>query len=229
MSDRGTTEAIAVGVLVTLATAAVIGFAFSPERAGQPSLLIAIGGLYAVLAAAAIYRMRARGELAKQMRPHSGDLTLGALTAALMYGVATAGHMALTGRGSPREGWIMRIYLQIGDPEIEGRVLVSAAVFGIAALEEIAWRGLVFRALKGKLSDARAWLVTTLLYAAAHLPTLFLLADPTAGPNPMLIAAALGCGLAWGRIALRTDRLTPAIFSHALFSWAVVEFPIWRP
>jgi hypothetical protein len=29
-------------------------------------------------------------------------------------------------------------------------------------------------------------------------------------------------------LALRIGRLGPSLFSHAIFSWAVVEFPLWR-
>jgi len=223
-------EAIAIALVVTLATTVMLAFAFNPERAGEPSVLGAIGGLYVVLGAAALYRMFTRGELAQQMRPRTGDLALGAATAALMYGVTMAVHLAVTGPSSPRVGWIMRLYLQIGDPSTEAQqLIVSVAVFLIAGLEEIAWRGLVLPAIAAPLDQPRAWLITTLLYAAAHIPTCFLLADTTAGLNPLVVAAALGCGLVWGRIAIRTQRLVPAIFAHALFSWAIVEFPIWRP
>lgn len=222
-------EAIVTSVAVTLATAAAITYAFDPARAGSAALLVAIGALYVVLGAATFYRLYARGELAEQMKPRYGDLALGAAAAGLLYGVATAGHLAITGPGSPRVGWIMRLYLQIGDPDAEGQVLVGASVFLIAALEEITWRGLVMRALEGPMGQTRAWLASTLLYTAAHLPTLFLLADARAGYNPLLVLAALGCGLVWGRIAIRADRLVPAIFAHALFSWAIVEFPVWRP
>jgi membrane protease YdiL (CAAX protease family) len=123
----------------------------------------------------------------------------------------------------------MRLYLQIGDPDAEGQVLVGASVFLIGALEEVTWRGLVLRELAIPGGETRAWLLSTALYMAAHLPTLFLLSDPRAGLNPLLVMASLGCGLVWGRIAIRADRLVPAIFAHALFSWAIVEFPVWRP
>jgi hypothetical protein len=67
------------------------------------------------------------------------------------------------------------------------------------------------------------------LFALAHVPTCFLLGDPTGGYNPMLVGAALGCGIVWGYLVKRTGRLAPAIFCHAFFSWSVLEFPIWRP
>jgi hypothetical protein len=30
-------------------------------------------------------------------------------------------------------------------------------------------------------------------------------------------------------MVLRTGRLTPAILAHALFSWSIIEFPLWQP
>ena len=45
----------------------------------------------------------------------------------------------------------------------------------------------------------------------------------------VLVAAALGGGLVWGHLYNRTGRLGPSLFAHALFSWAIVDFPLWRP
>ena len=123
----------------------------------------------------------------------------------------------------------MRIYLQLGDPADQNRHLIGGFVFLIAAMEEITWRGLVMRSLEGPFGRGRAWLVAAILFAVAHGPTFFLLGDPTGGYNPMLVGAALGCGILWGYMAIRTKRLAPAIFCHAFFSWSVLEFPIWRP
>lgn len=222
-------EAVAYAVVVTLAAAAAVSFAFNPERAGKSVSLVPLAAVYALASGAALYRLHRRGELGREMRPHSGDLTLGAITGAILYGVATLGHLAITSRGSPREGWIMRLYLQLGDPADEDHMLLSAAVFVIAALEEITWRGLVMRSLEDPLNPKRALVLSTLLFTLAHVPTVVLLADPMAGPNPLIVGAALGCSLVWGFIAMRYRRLLPGIFAHALFSWAVVEFPVWRP
>jgi hypothetical protein len=215
--------------MVTLGVAAAISFTFNPERAGKPVALLVLGIVYALFTAVALGRLHLRGDLRDELRPRGGDLALGAVTAALLYGVAMVAHLMITGPGSPRTGWIMRLYLQLGDPSVSVHMLRSAAVFGVAALEEITWRGLVMRSLEDALDEKRAWLLSTLLFAVAHVPTVYLLADASAGLNPLIVLAAFGCSLVWGFIALRYRRLVPAIFAHALFSWAVVEFPIWRP
>ena len=58
-----------------------------------------------------------------------------------------------------------------------------------------------------------------LLYALAHVPTLFTLADPSAGKNPLLVLAALGGGLCWSFLVERTGRLLPSLLAHAVFSY----------
>lgn len=222
-------EAVTVAAGVTLATGVVMSFAFDPQRAGTPAMLIAIGLLYAGLTLLALHRLRQRGELEHRFRPAGGDLTLGAFTAGLLYGAAHLVEHAIASRGTPQEAWVMRLYLQLGDPQAVGRVLVGGAVFVVAALEEIVWRGLVMRSLEAVLERRRALALTSVLFALAHLPTLYLLRDPSAGLNPLIVIAALGCGTVWGIVYLRSTRLVPAIFAHAFFSWAIVEFPIWRP
>ena len=222
-------EAISVAVGVTLATGIVIAFAFDSRRAGTRSMLIALGLFYAVIGAFALRRLDQRGELRSRLRPVSGDFTLGAVVAGALYGVAHLVDQLVASHGSIREAWIIRVYLQAGDPNAPGHVVVGGAVFLIAAIEELVWRGLVMRTLEAVYGARSALIVTSLLYALAHVPTLYLLRDPVAGLNPLVVLAALGCGTVWGLVYLRTERLVPALFAHALFSWAVVEFPIWRP
>jgi membrane protease YdiL (CAAX protease family) len=68
------------------------------------------------------------------------------------------------------------------------------------------------------------------LYAIAHVPTLWALKDINAGPNPVLVMAALGCGLVWGYMARRFERLVPGMISHVLFDWTVMMmFRLWGP
>jgi hypothetical protein len=192
-------------------------------------MLGAMGLLYGVLGTLTVLRLRRRDELWDALRPASGDVTIGALVGAVLYGVAMAVHMLVTAPPSPRSAWIMSLYASLGDPDAEGRLVLGGVVFLIAALEELTWRGLVMRVLTDPLGPIRAWLLSALLFGVAHLPTLFLLGDPRVGPNPLLVAAGIAYSLVWGRVAMRMGRLPPAILAHALFTWSVFEFPIWRP
>lgn len=231
-SDRGTPvpprQAMSLAFGVTIATGAVITYAFDPARAGQGAMLGAIGALYALLTAVALVRLSRRGQLQQRFRPVSGDMTLGALTAGLLYGAGRIVLLVLAGHGSPREAWLVRLYLQIGDTEAAGHWVVGGAVFAVAALEEIVWRGLVMRTLEDAMGARKALLYSALLFALAHVPTAYLLRDPLVGLNPLIVLAAFGCSLVWGGLVLRTGRLVPAVLAHALFSWSMIEFPMWR-
>ncbi len=232
-AERG--QAIAIAATVTLAGALAARVGLDPDRGGQPVVLGAFGLAYGALAIAAVVRLRRRGE-AFLLRPASGDISLGAASAALLYALAMASRLAIAPQGTPREAWIVRLYLQLGEsealhllerPEASGPML-GVAVLLVAAAEELAWRGLVLRSLESAFGTRRAVAISLALYVIANAPSAMLLRDPTAGPNPLLVIAALGGGLVWTGLYLRRGRLLPAVFSHALFTWAMVEFPLWH-
>lgn len=232
----GRRTAYLLAASITIATALVMRFAFGPSAAGRPEMFASIGCLYGLVTIAAIVRMRRRGELGPLLQPKTGDVSLGAFAALLLYGLSLAGRTIVAPRGSPSEGWLVRLYLQItgpgatiGGPSDMERLLTATAVFAIAGLEEVVWRGVVMRSLEPHLGARAALVASSALFALAHLPTVTLLADPVAGPNPLVVAAAFGCGLSWGAIYLRIGRLAPAVLAHAFYSWAVYEFPLWRP
>ncbi|HRI63476.1 MAG TPA: CPBP family intramembrane metalloprotease [Polyangium sp.] len=227
LPETTTQTAVVVAGGVTVASAAAVGFAFS--HPDSPWMLGSMGVVYAALAGLTVRRLWNRGELDEQLRPRAGDLSIGALVAALLYAVAMAVHLVVTSPPSPRSAWIMQIYAALGDPSSEYRHAIGGVVFLVAALEELVWRGLVMRVLSEKLGWLRGWLLQAALFGLAHAPTLVLLGNPMAGPNPLLVAAGFAYSLVWGRLAMRLDRLPPALFAHALFTWGVFEFPIWRP
>jgi membrane protease YdiL (CAAX protease family) len=212
---------------VALCDLAAVAFAFQPTRSGA-ELIGTLMVMYAVLGVVAIHRVYRRGRARRYLMPHAGDLAFGAIVGVVLYFGAMLAHTVLSARGTPQEAWIMRVYLLVGDPATASPLLgLSVAV--VAGLEEITWRALVQGTLEEALSPLAAVIITALLFTLAHLPTVFLLGDPTAGPNPLVALAAFGCSLVWGYLTIRTKRLAPAFFAHVMFSWAIVEFPIWRP
>lgn len=221
--------ALPLVVAVTVVVGLALRYAFHADRAGEWSMHIVLFAVYAPLAVLAIFFILKEGKAAALLRPRRGDLTFAALVGGLMYGVAMAGRQLFLGAGTPRSWWVARIYLQLGDMSNNRILYVGLAVLLIAMLEELVWRGLVMRVLRAPFGPARAWLLSSVLYAVAHVGTISLLAHPVAGPNPLLVAAALGCGLVWGHLVNRTGRLVPSILAHGLFSWAIVDFPLWRP
>ncbi|MFO0587039.1 MAG: type II CAAX endopeptidase family protein [Polyangiaceae bacterium] len=216
-------------IAVTIVSALALRFAFATEQAGSWAMLIAVGAAYAPFAGVAIWAMGKEGAIATELRPKQGDLSFGAMVALLMYGATMAARSLVLGADSPRTWWLARIYLQLGDTSNNRMIYVGLAVLVIAVIEEIVWRGLVMRSLVRLTGPLRGWLASSFLYALAHAATVGLLAHKAAGPNPLLALAALGGGLVWGHLYNRTGRLGPSLFAHALFSWAIVDFPLWRP
>ncbi len=220
-------------VLITAAIAASTHFAFQLERAGStafwalavlPTLALAAGAL--VLA-----RSMNEGGIGEWMRPAWGDFTRGVVGAALVFGAAYAFSRMYV--GTPRESWLARLYLQLGDPKVlrAGMPIYGVGILVAATGEEIVWRGFVTRLLRDVVGERWAWVAAAVAYAIAHVPTIFALRDPEAGNNPALVIAALGAGLVWGAMARRFGgRLVPGILAHAMFDWVVLfTFRLWGP
>ena len=148
------------------------------------------------------------------------NILLGLLSAALLYAVFWVGNqfLILVSGLFPslipdRAGNINAVYANRGvlSPALVGTLLFFPIGFG----EEIFWRGFVQRRFSAKWTPAAAWVVTTLLYVAVHLPT----------GNPVLILAALTCGAFWGGLYMATGTLVPVLVSHMI--WDPVIFVIW--
>lgn len=225
--DGGARYAVAIAIGLTLATAVTfqgtLGLAADVPHAPFIGLFV----LYAAVSVLAVMRYRRRDEQ-HLIRPRTGDLTFGALVAFVLFGLAFVVHALVTGPGTPRHGWVIRVYMLLGDPLAESRHLVAAGAALVGLLEELSWRGYVTPLLEERMGTLKANALSTLLYAVAHVPAVWLLSDPTGGPNPLLPFAALGCGAAWSYLRWRMDRMPPVLLSHALFTWMVVEFPLWQ-
>lgn len=224
--DTRTTFGYALA-LTALASAA-FHFGLSPELRAKNLSLAVIGGLYGTFAVLAVLRLR-RAQNLRTLRPRGGDVTLATIVAAALWGLGLLASKLLMAPGSPREGWLVNVYLMLGNPAAPSHHAASVAVFFVGAAEEISWRGLVLESLEGRLGPLRAAVVTSALWAFAHVPTIYRLGDALSGYNPLLVLAAFGCGLVWSFLRFRTGRLAVAVLSHAIFSWAVVEFPLWKP
>ncbi|MBW2455535.1 MAG: CPBP family intramembrane metalloprotease [Deltaproteobacteria bacterium] len=217
-----------IALLVAVVGGGAVALGCDPSRAGSPEILALIGGTYAVLLVGTCLWLARRGELGRQLTPFRGDITIGALLAAGSYMVVMMGYTLLATEGVPPHPWILRLYLQVGDPVVTGGWQIGLAIMAIAAVEEVVWRGWVQGALSGAFGEGRGWLMASVLYGVAHLPTALMLGDPAAGPNPLLPLAAFGGGLVWGLLAWRFGRLAPSIFAHMILSWAIIEFPLLR-
>lgn len=149
------------------------------------------------------------------------NILLGILSAALLYALFWVGNQVLVFISHilpslipDRAGNINAVYANRGalSPVLVGILLFFPIGFG----EEVFWRGFVQRRFSSRWTPWTAFIVTTFLYVAVHLPT----------GNPVLILAALTCGLFWGGLYIATGRLMPVLISHMV--WDPVIFVI-RP
>lgn len=203
-------------ITVVGVVAAAVGYAFRLALAGTWSMWLAVGVPYLVLAGIALLRLRRRELLASLLRFHRGDPTLGiAVGFGLLCGAWLVSKVLIPA-GAPERAWLLRVFLVPGDVAGWDKGLILIA---IVCAEELVWRGWVQSELRQRLGPRRAWVAAALLYAAAHLPTLVTLGDPEGGSNPLLVIAALGCGLCFGFLAERTGRLLPGVFAHGVFSY----------
>jgi uncharacterized protein len=206
--------ALAWIALIVSVVAGVAGYAFQVPPARSAWLVIGLA--YPALAVVSLVRLGRTGELAGLFAFRRGDPTLGILLGLAQLAAAWAALKVLLPAESPQRAWLLRVFLVMGD---SSELTLSLLLLLLVVCEEIVWRGLVQGELREALGARRGWIVGALLYAAAHLPTLVTLRDPAAGYNPLLVLAALGCGLCWGFLAEKTGRLIPSVFAHGVFTY----------
>jgi uncharacterized protein len=213
--------------LLTLAvTTTAMAFAFRLEIAGTPTFWAALAVPYVALAALALYKLWDEGTLVDVLSPRWGDLSVGCLTAAVLLLASWGARAVLAPAGSPRLAWLFRIYAQIGDPDVVQRsLLYTGLLLLIVVCEELVWRSLVLDELTQRFGSRRAWPLAALCYGLSSLPTLYTLRDPHAGYNPLLVTAALGCGIVWTFLSSIKGRLVPVIIAHGAFTYfSLVQF-----
>jgi membrane protease YdiL (CAAX protease family) len=177
---------------------------------------------YAALSLLAAYRLAKQHLLSPLLRFRPGDLSIGIGLSILLLGVSWLISRLMLPPDSPARAWLFRIVLLVGDMS---RPAALATLVLLCAAEELVWRGFVQAELGARLGPRRGWIVGAVLYAVAHAPTLFTLADPGgAGPNPLVVLAALGAGSCWAFLRERSGRLIPGLFSHLAFSYLATQY-----
>lgn len=203
-----------------------MAFAFRIEVAGSAWFWVSLALPYAALAALALHKLYHEGTLLDVLTPRWGDFSLGFLTAGLLLAASFGARAVLAPAGSTRLAWLFRIYAQIGDPDVVQRsILYTLLLLFIVVCEELVWRSMVLDELTARFGTRRAWPLAALGYGLTALPTLWTLRDELAGPNPLLVTAALGCGIVWSFLASLKGRLVPVIIAHGVFTYfALVQF-----
>jgi membrane protease YdiL (CAAX protease family) len=201
------------------------GWALREALAGTSGVWLALGLAYVIVGGLGLRRLWENGTLLERLRPRGGDITLGALTAALLLVGSWAMRSLVVPMDSPRYAWLLRLELVLGNPNlIQRSARITITLLLIAVLDEIAWRGCVLGTLTERYGTRRAFLYAVLLYGAAALPTVVTLSDPVAGLNPLWAMLTLATGLFWTFLARLTGRLPPSIVSHAIFAYFSMVF-----
>lgn len=215
---------------LTLLTVAVItcamAFAFRLEVAATPWFWLSLGVPYLLLAGLALYRLWDEGALLDVLAPRWGDFSVGFAAAAVLLLASWGARAVLAPVGSTRISWLLRIYAQVGNTDaVQRSVPYTLALLLIVICEELVWRSLVLDELTARFGSRRGPPLSALCYGVTALPTLFTLRDPLAGYNPLLVTAALGCGLVWSFLASVKGRLLPVIIAHGVFTYfSLVQF-----
>ena len=82
--------------------------------------------------------------------------------------------------------------------------------------EELVWRGVVQAALARRFGPYGGAALAAAAYALAHAPL----------GSPVLVLAALACGLCWGALRAATGSLVPALVAHVVWDAVIL---LWVP
>mgnify|MGYP000851691889 FL=1 len=164
------------------------------------------------------------GSLKKaDLRPTRSDVLIGIGSALALYLIFFVGNEALSliekwlpGLGIHKSQNIGSIYANRGS--LPPAAVAGLLFFPIGFGEEFYWRGFVQRFFHHRLGKWTALAITTALYVAVHLCT----------ANPVLVLAALVCGVFWGGLYALTGRLPAVLLSHMIWDPLIfVLFPIY--
>lgn len=158
------------------------------------------------------------GELRTSLRENFclSDLPLGVVIGALLWGIFWVGDKVAVWMFPFADGEIGSIYSMRDGTEY--LIIGLLLLFVVGPAEEIFWRGFVQERLSQKWSPNVGFVVTTAIYALAHIWSL----------NFMLIVAAAVAGGVWGLLyRLYPKRIGALVISHAVWDVAVfIIFPI---
>ncbi len=101
-------------------------------------------------------------------------------------------------------------------------VLVVSLVVVAPLVEEIAFRGVVLRALLSRMGPAWAVVVQGVIFGAMHVNPVF------GGANVGLVIVLSAVGIAFGASAYLTRRLAPSIIGHFLYNGIAVAVLLHR-
>lgn len=211
MSSSARQDAAASGS-VRLALACIAGWMIATACAAWVGVWGAIGGAALVLGAAAwtFDRDGARASLRPTWRLVVGGAVVGGL---MMAGTEVAYTLLLHLAPGLLDGTkaLYSAFRVLPTP------MAALALAPVVVGEELVWRGAVQTVVVGRFGRSAGFAVAALLYALAHAPF----------GSPLLVLAALLCGLAWGGLRALSGSLLPTLVAHLVWDfWVLLCFPL---
>ena len=167
---------------------------------------VLLGGL-------AVIMEHSRGLWSRGERSVRRTVIWGIGSAAILYSIFTVGDLVTEQLLATQNVLVQDVYaLKENTPNW---IIAVLLLFFIGPGEELFWRGFVQKRLTEVLGDkVKVWgyLITVAIYTAVHFPSM----------NPILVFAALVCGLFWGYLYRATNSIWICLISHAL--WDVMIF-----
>jgi membrane protease YdiL (CAAX protease family) len=121
-------------------------------------------------------------------------------------------------------GWLL---VQHGLPEPQILRTLAACMLAVGVSEELMFRGVLFRALRTRLSPWPAVWITSLLFGSVHLSNGLYLGDLAIGVAH--VAAATVIGLFLLAATLRTGSILPSMLFHGCWNTLVMAFLVSAP
>lgn len=142
------------------------------------------------------------------------DISYGFVTGTILYAIFLVAYLLLKVLPFPLLPFVEDLYSVVG-PTFWWHYIALVVI--IIPGEEVFWRRFLQTRLVQKTGRYKGILIASTMYALAHIWT----------GNPMLVAAALTAGIAWGALYEWKKSLAMIIISHLIFDlWLLVIFPL---
>jgi membrane protease YdiL (CAAX protease family) len=193
--------------LVAVPVLTFVGVRLMPDR----EMLTVVGAFFVAALLAAVIAVAPLGRAAFPAlglrQANWKYLVFGALgTLALSIGVSQFG---IEPQG------VKQVFEAVREPRQLAIALLLLAVLA-PIVEEVVFRGLLYGVIAGWWGTLAAWLVSTLLFAAAHI-------------EPAHVVMVLPLGLLFGWLRRRTDSLLPSLFSHIVNNGFALLAAVYLP
>ena len=144
------------------------------------------------------------GTVRQHFKPSLYRVGTGLAAGIVLYGITLIMVNVFSGIWPGWEGFARALYAGRGSHSV---LFLGPTLVLIIFAEELLWRGIVAQFLMGRFGKAAGFSIAAGIYALAHWSTF----------NPLLLAAAFGCGLFWGLLYAMTDDLTVSTVSHLVW------------